>query len=178
MQYFCVSIDSMPPAVRSTLLRQMDIGSLTCAHILGVCHTHVERGQAQPRLHYCWLRWVEKLSITLLHQGIEPRVLIVFDLRHSIYHWALPQGAKRGETVTVVIDIHPLVKTTLCTFLLILVNLTFGNSYCLFFFKKLWRPFGMFSCAENETKSEFLWWAFSPNCNCFHLYSESLKTAE
>ena len=29
MQYFCVTI---PPAVKPTLLRQMDMGSLTCAH--------------------------------------------------------------------------------------------------------------------------------------------------
>ena len=38
MQYFCCV--TVPPAVRPTLLRQMDRGSLTCAQILGACHTH------------------------------------------------------------------------------------------------------------------------------------------
>ena len=40
MQYFS---GTPPPAVRPTLLRQMDMGSLTCAHILGV-YVHTKGG--------------------------------------------------------------------------------------------------------------------------------------
>ena len=35
--FFSVTI---PPAVRPTLLRQMDMGSITCAHNLGACRAH------------------------------------------------------------------------------------------------------------------------------------------
>ena len=57
MQSFCVTI---PSAVRPTLLRQMDMESVTCAHMLvravrthvGACRTHEGGGgQAQTSLH-------------------------------------------------------------------------------------------------------------------------------
>ena len=47
--YFRVTI---PPALRPTLLRQMDVGSFTCAHIwLRVVCTRMREGQAQTNLH-------------------------------------------------------------------------------------------------------------------------------
>ena len=61
MQYFCVTI---PPAVRPTLLRQMDMGSLTCAQTwVRAVHTKgvgAEGGQTQTSLHKSWLGGIEK----------------------------------------------------------------------------------------------------------------------
>ena len=72
MQYSCVTI---PPAVRPTLLRQMDMGSLTCAHIWMPCRTHEGGDQAQTGLHKSWLGGInKKLPFTLPRQGIEPWV--------------------------------------------------------------------------------------------------------
>ena len=74
VQYFRVSISS---AVRLTLLRPVDMGSLTCAHIW-VRAVHTKEGQA----HYKSAqesgtvkredRGTEKLPFTLPRQGIEP----------------------------------------------------------------------------------------------------------
>ena len=69
MQYFCVSI---PPAVRPTLLQQIDMGSLT-AHTFG-CAVHTKGVQAQASLHTSWLGGIEKMPLTLPRQGIEPKV--------------------------------------------------------------------------------------------------------
>ena len=93
LQYFCVTI---PPAVTPSLLRQMDTGSLTCVQTW-VCAVHTKRreggagrgggwgggvgggsgGQAQTNLRKSCLGGInlKKLSLTLLRQGIEPRVL-------------------------------------------------------------------------------------------------------
>ena len=62
--------DSIPPAVRPTLLQQMDMGSLTCAHIL-VRAIHTKGGQAQTSLHKSWLVGIEKLFFTLPCQGVK-----------------------------------------------------------------------------------------------------------
>ena len=78
---FCVTI---PSAVRPNLLRQMDVGPLTCTHILDACRT--QGGQCQPytSVHKSLLRGKENLSpsLTLPRQGIEPRVFGLKD-RHS-----------------------------------------------------------------------------------------------
>ena len=65
MQCFHIFI---PPAVRPTLLRQMDMGSLTDAQIW-VLAVHTKGGGAGVR-HKSWLWGTEKLSVTLPHQGI------------------------------------------------------------------------------------------------------------
>ena len=64
---------TLPPAVWPTLLRQMDMGSLTCAQIW-VRAAHTKGGQAQASLHKSRLGGTEELSLTLPRQGIEPRV--------------------------------------------------------------------------------------------------------
>ena len=73
----------IPPAVRPTLLRQMDMGSLTCAHIR-VRAVHTKRGQAQTSLLKSWLGGTEKLLLTPIRQGIEPKAF-GFQLSN---HWA------------------------------------------------------------------------------------------
>ena len=49
--YLCVTI---PPAVRPTLVRLVEMGSLTCAHIVRACRTHEEGSgtskSAQPHV--------------------------------------------------------------------------------------------------------------------------------
>ena len=77
---FCVSI---PPAVRPTLLRQMDMRSLTCAqiwvhavHMKGVRHKQVCTRVHSERQKKCSWR-------TLSRQGIEPRVF-GFEFRCTI----------------------------------------------------------------------------------------------
>ena len=67
VQCFRVSI---PPAVRPTLLRQMDMGSLTCAQIW-VRAVHTKGGQAQTSLRKSWLGGTQK---NLFLRGIELRV--------------------------------------------------------------------------------------------------------
>ena len=64
---------SMSPAARRTLLREMDIGSLTCVHIW-MHAVHTTLGQAQTSLHKSWLGGKEKLCLTLPRQGIKPRI--------------------------------------------------------------------------------------------------------
>ena len=66
VQCFRVSI---PPAVRLTLLRQMDMGSLTCAQIW-VLAVHAKGGQAQTSLHKSVTQKNRKTV-----QGMELRVL-------------------------------------------------------------------------------------------------------
>ena len=63
--YFCVSI---PPAVRPFLLRQMDMVSLTCAHIW-VRAVHTKWGEAHTSLHKSWLGGTEQLPATLTRTG-------------------------------------------------------------------------------------------------------------
>ena len=81
----CLNV-SIPPAVRPNLLRQMDLGSLTCAQSW-VRAVHTKGGQAQTSLHKSWLGGTEKLSHTLPRQGIEPRVFGLefglWPLRHA-----------------------------------------------------------------------------------------------
>ena len=64
----------IPPTVRSVLLRQMDTGSLTCAHIwVSAVHTKGgghDKKKCAPELTR---RDRKQLSFTLLRQGIEPR---------------------------------------------------------------------------------------------------------
>ena len=69
VQYFRVSI---PPAVRPTLLRHMDMGPLTCAQIW-VRAVHTKGDQAQTSLHKNGQK-TEKLSLTLPRPGTVPRV--------------------------------------------------------------------------------------------------------
>ena len=73
MQGFRVSI---PPDVRPTLLRQMDMGSLTYTQIW-VRAVHTKGGVRHKQV--CILEWTLggqeiSLSLRLPHQGIEPRV--------------------------------------------------------------------------------------------------------
>ena len=64
----------IPSAVRPTLLRQIGMGSLTCAQIW-VRAVHTNGGQVQTSLHKSWPGWPEKLLfLTMPRQGIEPRV--------------------------------------------------------------------------------------------------------
>ena len=83
VQCFRVSI---PPAVRPTLLRQMDMGSLTCAQIcLRAVHMKglVRHKQVCTRVDS---EGQKKLFLALPHQGIEPRV---FGFELKLYsHWA------------------------------------------------------------------------------------------
>ena len=67
---------SKPPAMMPTLLRQMDMGSLTCAQIWVRIILHTKGSQAQTSVHKSWLG-----------QGIEPRVF-GFDFRFS-NHWSI-----------------------------------------------------------------------------------------
>ena len=69
--YFCLTINSY--------------GIINVRRHFGACRTH-EGGQAQTSLHKSWFRGTEKLSITLLRQGIDPRVF-GFECRHS-NRWA------------------------------------------------------------------------------------------
>ena len=69
MQYFC----DHTPGCEAYFLRQMDMGSLTCAQIW-VRAVHTKRVQAQRDLHKSRLGGTEKLSSTLSLQGIEPMV--------------------------------------------------------------------------------------------------------
>ena len=69
----------------TTLLQQMDMGSLMCAQ-MRVHAVHTKGSQAQTSLHKSWLRGTEKLPLTLLHQGIEPRVFGIEFWRTN--HWA------------------------------------------------------------------------------------------
>ena len=82
VQCFRVSI---PPDARHTLLRQMDMGSLTCAQIW-VRAVHTKGGQGQTSLHKSWLGGTDKLFLTLPRQGIEPRVFGVKSRLSN--HWA------------------------------------------------------------------------------------------
>ena len=72
----------IPPAVRPTLLRQMDIWYLTCAHIFGACRTH---DRAQIRLHKSWPSGTENLFLTpRTPPGDRTQGLRIFFLRSSI----------------------------------------------------------------------------------------------
>ena len=78
MQYLCVSI---PPAVRPTLLRQMDRGSLTCAQIWVRAITHEAGSMYKQVCTRVNSEGQKKMSLTLPSQGIEARVFefISFD---------------------------------------------------------------------------------------------------
>ena len=70
LQSFRVSV---PAAVMPTLffLRQMDMGSLTCARFLGACRTRKGHEQVYTRVDS---EGYKQLFITLPRQGIEPRI--------------------------------------------------------------------------------------------------------
>ena len=76
-----VFVVSIAPAVRHTLLPQMDMGCLTWAKIW-VRAVHTKGGQAQTNLRKCWLVRKDKLFLTLPRHGIEPRVF-GFEIRLS-----------------------------------------------------------------------------------------------
>ena len=70
MRYVCAAV---PPAVRPTHSRQMNIGSLTYSQIWDrVVHTTGDQGQT--RLHKSWLGGTGNLALTLPRQGIQSRV--------------------------------------------------------------------------------------------------------
>ena len=77
---------SIPLAVRSTLLRHMDMRSLTRAHKFG-CKQYPPRGVRHKQVcARADSSGQKKLSLTLPHQGIEPRVFrFEFQLSN---HWA------------------------------------------------------------------------------------------
>ena len=64
---------SIPSAVRPTLLRQMDMGSLTGAQMWERA-VHTQGGQAQRRLRKKLIGGTAKLPFALPRQGIEPGV--------------------------------------------------------------------------------------------------------
>ena len=70
LRAMCLRI-SMPSAVRPTILRQMDMGSLTRGQIW-VWAVHTKGDHAQTSLHKNWLGGTEQLFLTLSRQGIEP----------------------------------------------------------------------------------------------------------
>ena len=100
MQYLCVTIP--PPAVRPTLVRQLDMGSLTCAqiwvlavHRIWVLAVHRRRGSGTNKPAQELIRdggrvggrGTEKhLFLTLPHRRIDARVF-GFEFRPS-NHWA------------------------------------------------------------------------------------------
>ena len=79
-----------------TLLRQMDMGSLTSAQTW-VHAVHTKGGQAQTNLHKSWLCGIQKLPLTLPCQGIEPRVF-GFEFRRT-NHWATSPRSQRNRIV-------------------------------------------------------------------------------
>ena len=79
MQYLCVTT---PQAVRPTLLRQVDMGSLTCGTTLGAYRTHEGGSGTSAELG----AGIEKLFLALPCQGIKPRVFRL-EFQRS-YHWA------------------------------------------------------------------------------------------
>ena len=110
VQCFCVSI---LPVVRCTLLRQMDMGCLTCAQIW-VCAVHTKGGQAQTSLHKGWHRRIEKQPLTLPREGIEPRVF-GFEFWRSNSWGMFPPCPARGSNPgsldfnsdTLTTELHP-----------------------------------------------------------------------
>ena len=94
---FCVSI---PPAVKPTLLRQMDMGSLMCAQIwVHAVHTGGS-GTNQSALG-----GTEKLFLTLPSQGIDPGSS---DLNSDSLHWAMSQK----ESEPTVLPVYATVMVT------------------------------------------------------------------
>ena len=84
MQYFCVSI---PPAVRPTVIRQMDMGSLTCAHMwVRAVYTRKGGGSGTKKSAQELTRRDRKTVPQNPRQRIEPRVF-GFEFRLSNY-WA------------------------------------------------------------------------------------------
>ena len=93
VQCFRVSI---PRFVRPTLLRQMNMASLTCAQIW-VRAVHTKGSQAQTCLRKSWLGGIGKQYLPLPRQGIEPRVF-GFEFRRS-NHWATSPVVKGTNSV-------------------------------------------------------------------------------
>ena len=80
---------SIPPAGRLALLRQMDMGSLTCAHIwvsVTCAHIWVSAGTNKSWQELTGRDRKNRLFFTLLRQRIEPRVC-GFESWH-FNHWA------------------------------------------------------------------------------------------
>ena len=79
------SLCAVFPYHRPIILRQMDLESLTCAQIW-MRAVHMKGGEAQTNPHESWLGGTEKLSLTLPHQGIDPRAFGLQFRRSN--HWA------------------------------------------------------------------------------------------
>ena len=80
----------IPPAVKHTILQQMDMGCLTCAQIW-VCVIHIYRcmkgGQAQTNIHKSWLEGTENCFSPCSARESKPRVFR-FESRLA-NHWAM-----------------------------------------------------------------------------------------
>ena len=84
----CFRKESEQPALRPTLLRQMDMGSLTCAHILDACRTHDGgSGTTNTSAQELTRRDRQKCRSLCPARGSEPRVF-GFEFRLS-NHWRL-----------------------------------------------------------------------------------------
>ena len=84
--YVSISLD-----VRSTLLRQMDMGSLTCTYIW-VHAIHMKGDQAQTSLHKSWLGGTEKTVPHPALLGVWTKSLWI---RIPMLHWATsPTGTQ------------------------------------------------------------------------------------
>ena len=85
----------IPPVMRRTLLRQMDMASLTCTQIW-VHAVHTKGGQHNHGLHKNWLRGTEKLplSLTLPPLGDWTQGLRIW----VPTHWPLSCIPSRGGT--------------------------------------------------------------------------------